>query len=171
MCVSRSRIVIGRLAGTIVDAAVVLRTATVVFANAGMNRLTGSLSADLPFLDQRQDRDARDRLGLRRDAEDRVGRHAAGRLPCRSSRPRARRPACRRAARAPRRRRCGSRPRTAAAAVDAREALGRKPAFRRHDRALGAPIASTGAVCPASTTVPSTSSESGEHASSVVLHD
>ena len=47
MCVSRSAIVIARRAGT-GDAPVAPFTATVVFANAGMNRLTGMLGVRRP---------------------------------------------------------------------------------------------------------------------------
>ena len=78
VCVSRSRIVIGRLAGTMRHAAASRSsTATVVFANVGMKSPTGVLEADLAFLDEHQDGDAGDGLGLRRDAEDRVGGHAS----------------------------------------------------------------------------------------------
>ena len=76
MCVSRSRMVIGRLAGTIVTPRS-SGTATVVFANAGMKRLDRIVEADLALFDERQHADAGDRLGLRGDAEDRVGRHPA----------------------------------------------------------------------------------------------
>ena len=47
MCVSRSAIVIARRAG-IVEAPASPFTATVVFANAGMNRLTGMFGVSRP---------------------------------------------------------------------------------------------------------------------------
>ena len=116
VCVSRSRIVIWRLAGTVSTPPPSFATGTVVFANAGMKRLTGSVSAELA-LPPCSTRTAALVIALVCDAMRKIvsGASCAGRLPCRSSRRRARRRAARRAARARRRRRCGSRPRTAAA--------------------------------------------------------
>jgi hypothetical protein len=64
----------GRLAGTI-DAAVTGHRDSRL-ANVGMKRLTGSLSRS-SFFDEHHHRERRDRLRLRRDAENRIGRHAA----------------------------------------------------------------------------------------------
>ena len=162
MCVSRSRMVIGRLAGTIVDAPSPFR-----HRHRGLGERRDE-AADrigrapiLPFLHQRQHRDAGDRLGLRRDAEDACRSPCAGRLPCRSSRPRARRPAGRPAAPAPPRRRSGSRRRTAAAACRCAPSRSGANAF-----ALGAAGADVGgraaAACCACTIAGTASQEKKE---------
>jgi hypothetical protein len=77
VCVSRSRIVISRLAGTTATglfgaAPAGGGTATVVFLYAGMNFRYRIGEQQLAVLEQHQGGDARDRLGHRGDAEDGV---------------------------------------------------------------------------------------------------
>ena len=77
VCVSRSRIVIGRRAGTCVTTPRSLATATVVRANDGISVPARVDSASDPSSISCMNRGAGQRLRLRRDAEDRVGRHSA----------------------------------------------------------------------------------------------
>ena len=69
--------VMARRAGTCVTPPRSFATATVVFANEGMNAAGASAERQRPLLDELENRGAGQRLGLRRDAEDRIDGHLA----------------------------------------------------------------------------------------------
>ena len=79
VCVSRSAIVIARRAGT-VEAPASPFTATVVFANAGNEPAHGHVWREAALFHQGEDGRARERLGLRGNAEDRIDPHRAVRF-------------------------------------------------------------------------------------------